>query len=101
VSDDASNRIGGPKRRNQFRADSVLDLLVGEIIRTLELYSDGEIVAAATPAPRRNASVPSAPEAGDKLKERSISSDEEMGRDANIPQLVEVRVGIVVQGVGE
>src|SRR5450830_1497083 len=60
VAGDIGDRVGRLQRARELCQHAVLRLGVGHVVRALQLYADGKIVAAAAPAPGGLSGVPGA-----------------------------------------
>jgi hypothetical protein len=65
-------------------------------LQAFKLYTDGEVVAIGSPTVAGHARMPSALIAADELNQLAPTADEKMRRDFDTPQLLKIRVAVVV-----
>lgn len=92
VADDVGNRISRCQRPGEAGERLVLQCLEWHIVSAFELDTDRKIVALRTPVPRRDARVPRTLYAGDKLKQRAITSHQKVRRHAYPGEAAVIRV---------
>ena len=79
----------------------VLGSLVRSAIRTLELDTDGEVVAADAISEAGFARVPGSAGEGDELDERAVASNQEMGRHPQVGDGSETVMRVGVEPIAE
>src|SRR5690606_666691 len=94
-------RVGAAEGADDADQDVVLAVRIGQGIAAFQLDDDGEIVAGGAPAPAGLAGMPGAPAEGDVLDELAVASDDEMRRDFEPAQALKIRMGVMIEGVGE
>lgn len=90
------DRVGRLERPGEPRQGFVLKSFERQLIGSLELYADREVVAAATPAPARGPSVPRALIARHELEQGAAPPDEKVRRhpEAGYASVIGVLRGI-------
>src|SRR5215831_5707224 len=101
VADEIRDWIGALKRPDEPREHRVLGRCIREIVGSLELDADREVVAALAALPRRDSGVPCAIVAPDELHELTVAPDQEMRGDAQIRDRGERRMRVRIEGIGE
>lgn len=94
-------RISATERGNDLREANVLRVAVRQVVFTFKLDADGEIVAASAAAKEGIARVPRAPLEGDELDQSTVTPDEEVRRDFQAPDAIEVGMEAAIETIGE
>jgi hypothetical protein len=101
MSDNCFNRKTAAQQRQQvFEQAILLSSELGMVI-TLELDAKRKVIAALTPLPARNASMPCPLETRYKLNYFTVTTNEEMGRNPPIGNALEIRMIPRLESVGE
>lgn len=97
--------IGNGLVLQQYRAQRAQAFILGGLesiaVKPLQFNANRVVVAIATPAIKRRASMPRAMFNADKLPQLSTSRDEEVGRYFQIANGFKVRMRSPVEGVGK
>src|SRR6202171_2368716 len=98
---DVPEEIAPAQRSGQERQRPILDFFVWQVIGSLQLDADREVIAVAARPPGRIAGMPGAKRAGNELRERALAADQKMSGDAHIRDGFEIGMRLGVEAVGE
>ena len=101
VGCDISNRQRLQQIARQTRKAIVLAVVECGLVGSFKLYSDGKIVAAGPAAPCRRPGMPCPQVHRHELLQRAVAAHQEMGRNAQVPEFLEARMGRGVETVRE
>ena len=95
------DRVAARERPDEPGQHCVLRARIRDVVATLELDSDREIIAALPAAPGRLPGMPRALAARHELDQRAVAPDEEVRRHAQFGDRREIRVCAGIEAVGE
>jgi len=97
--DVARRQVGvGPRRGSQHRCkDLILPFIVGYVVIAFEFDADGEVVTSAAPAKVRLPGVPRTLGERYKLDDLTVTSDQQMRRNRETPDLGKIRMCVPIE----
>lgn len=101
VTDHAFDRVTLTQFGKQLVESQVLSVFEWTLVAALEFDTNGKVVAVLPPHPIGSAGVPSAKGAWNELNQLSIATDEEMGRNPQTRDLLEIGMRLRIKVVGE
>ena len=101
MADDILDRVASAQGADEATESEILVRLEGQLVAAFQLDADGEIVAALQAAPRRGAGMPGAQAARNELQQPAVAPDQEMGGDAQMPDLGVIGMRLRVEGAGK
>ena len=101
MTNNVFHRIIVAQEGKQLVQPPVLNCLETLRIATFQFDPERKIIAARAAAPCGLAGVPGAALAGDELDQLAIAPDQEVGRNTQVADASEIRMGVRVEAVGE
>ncbi len=95
------NRVVRAQSSEQVHEADVLHPLEWQLVTALQFDTERKIVAARSPLPGRDAGMPGALAAGDKLDQLTTSAHKKMGRDQQSADLRKIGISSRIKPVGE
>lgn len=101
MADQIRHAVASLQGAHEPSQSAVLAGIESLAFQPFELDTNGVVVAVRPPLPLRSTRMPGSTIAGDKLNQLTVSSDQEVRRDLDSPQLIEIRMGVAVELVRE